>query len=255
MGSVLQSRNGWKYSVGSNASSRGRLLVGATLSLPGAIGVCLAMLRTGNFLPKFIAAWISLSLLLPFLAVSARANDEATRDLLAAADRGDVAAAKSAVSAGARIDDASVGFAGADQQPPIVAASLRGHAMLVRLLLDWGADPLATEKDGYNVWHAAAFQGHVEVLRVLIDRNVDGYGLHEDGMSPLHRACWGRLPRHSQSVETLIETGGRDCNEAAADGRTPLKITRNPRTAAILRNCISKQDAARMQKDTSQTMH
>ena len=93
------------------------------------------------------------------------------------------------------------------------------------------------------------------MLRVLIERNVDGYGLHEDGMSPLHRACWGRLPRHSQSVETLIETGGRDCNEAAADGRTPLKITRNPRTAAILRNCISKQDAARMQKDTSQTMH
>ena len=123
MGSVLQSWNGWKYSVGTNASSRSRLLVGASLSLPGAIGVCLAMLRAGNFLPKFIAAWISLSLLLPLLAVSARANDKATRDLLAAADRGDVAAAKSAVSAGARIDDASVGFAGADQQPPIVAAT------------------------------------------------------------------------------------------------------------------------------------
>jgi ankyrin repeat protein len=65
--------------------------------------------------------------------------------------------------------------------------------MLVRLLLDWGADPLATGKDGYNVWHAVAFQGRVEVLRVLIERTVDGYGLHEDGMSPLHNACGGPL--------------------------------------------------------------
>jgi ankyrin repeat protein len=127
--------------------------------------------------------------------------------------------------------------------------------MLVRLLLDWGADPLATGKDGYNVWHAVAFQGRVEVLRVLIERTVDGYGLHETVCRRYTMLAGDRLPRHSQSVETLIETGGGDCNEAAADGRTPLKITRNPRTAAILRNCISKQDAARMQKDTSQTMH
>ena len=152
-----------------------------------------------------------------------------TRNLLAAADRGDVAAAKSAVSAGARIDDASVGFAGADQQPPLVAAALRGHAMLVRSLLDWGADPLATEKDGYNVWHAAAFQGRVEVLRVLIERDVQtATACTRTVCPPLHRACWGRTPRHAQSVEALIETGGRDCNEAAADGRTPLEIDSEP---------------------------
>lgn len=88
-----------------------------------------------------------------------------------------------------------------------------------------------------------------------------------------HRAKRGRLRtprgRHFAVTQGLLgalappfpvgrdahRNGRTDCNTAAADGRTPLELTRNPRTAAILRNCISKQDAARMQKDTSQTMH
>ena len=251
MGSVLQSWNGWKYSVGTNASSRSRLLVGASLSLPGAIGVCLAMLRAGNFLPKFIAAWIFLSLLLPLLAVSARANDKATRDLLAAADRGDVAAAKSAVSAGARIDDASVGFAGADQQPPIVAATqCSSDCSSTGAQIRSPRERTATTSG--MPWR---FKG---ASRCCASSSSERWTATDCTRTVCRRytmLAGDRLPRHSQSVDTLIETGGGDCNEAAADGRTPLKITRNPRTAAILRNCISKQDAARMQKDTSQTMH
>lgn len=176
-------------------------------------------------------------------ASAEQANDEATRQLLVAADRGRVAAVRAALGAGARIDEASERFAGSDRQPALVAAALRGHSEVVRVLLELGADPFAVEKDGYNVWHAAAFQGQVPVLRVLIERQTPGYGLHADGATPLHRACWGRTRRHAQAVRVLIEEGGRDCNEPDARGRTPRELSKNPQTLAVLRTCPVRSDA------------
>lgn len=165
------------------------------------------------------------------------ANDEATRRLIAAADKGDATAIRSALGDGARIDESSELFAGTDRQPSLVAAALRGHANVVRMLLEEGANPLSREKDGFNVWHAAAFQGRTSVLRVLVDRQTPGYVLHPDGFTPLHRACWGRTSRHTAAVRLLITDGGRACDERTQKGRTPLALTKNPRTAVLLREC------------------
>ncbi len=175
---------------------------------------------------------------------SAAASDAATRRLLQAADRGSVSMAKAAIAAGARIDEGAESFTGPDRQPALVAAALRGHARVVRLLLEAGADPSVTEKDGFNVWHAAAFQGRVDVMRVLDEFDVPGYAPAGDGFYPLHRAAWGRSLRHVRAVAYLIGESGRACDARTEDGRTALASAKHPRTKSLLSECMAKARAA-----------
>lgn len=169
--------------------------------------------------------------------------DAATRRLLRAADRGNVRLARAALDAGARIDENRAAFAGPDRQPPLVAAALRGHVRVVRLLLERGADPAVVEKDGFTVWHAAAYQGRGDVLELLHAQDVPGYGPAADGFTPLHRAVWGTSLRHARAVELLTGPIGRACDEPAADGRTPLEMARHERTRALLEACLAARPA------------
>lgn len=169
-------------------------------------------------------------------------GDEATRMLLSAADTGSLARVEEALRHGARIDESRMPWTGADGQPALVAAALRGHASIVSLLLERGGDPLVTEKDGFNVWHAAAFQGHPSVLRILIDAEVPGYGINQrDGFTPLHRASWGRAQRHFQAVKLLVTKGGRACDEPDRAGRSAAGIAKNPQAAAWLKACSAER--------------
>jgi ankyrin repeat protein len=164
--------------------------------------------------------------------------DAATRDLLRAVDAGSVAQVEAALGRGARIDESGIAWTGQDGQPALVAAALRGHARIVSLLLERGADPLVTEKDGFNVWHAAAFQGRPAVLQVLIDARVAGYGISErDGFTPLHRASWGRTQRHFSAVQLLVTSGGRACDEPDREGRRASELAKRPQVAAWLKAC------------------
>lgn len=186
-----------------------------------------------------------LALMLLFWAGSAVAadtpSDTATRALLRAADTGSLARVEEALGQGARIDESRISWAGPDGQPALVAAALRGHARIVSFLLENGADPLVTEKDGFNVWHAAAFQGQPAVLRVLIDAGVPGYGISErDGFTPLHRASWGRARRHFEAVKLLVTSGGRACDEPDRAGRPAAALAKSPQSAAWLTACRTK---------------
>lgn len=168
--------------------------------------------------------------------------DRATRELLRAADLGNAARVEAALGQGARMDEARVAWTGPDGQPALVAAALRGHAEIVSLLLRRGADPLVTERDGFNVWHAAAFQGRPEVLRVLIDAGAQGYGPSDvDGFTPLHRASWGRAPRHFKAVKLLVTLGGRACDEPDGNGRPAAAVAKSERIADWLRACSVKE--------------
>lgn len=170
--------------------------------------------------------------------------DAATRVLLNAADTGSVPRAEAALRQGARLNESRVAWTGPDGQPALVAAALRGHDQIVSLLLESGADPLVTEKDGFNVWHAAAFQGQPSVLRVLIDADVPGYGISErDGFTPLHRASWGRTQRHFLAVKLLVTQGGRACDEPDRAGRSAAGMAKNPRVAEWLKACSAKRVA------------
>ena len=168
-------------------------------------------------------------------------EDVATRALLRAADEGRPKQVRAAIALGARLDENREAFAGEDRQPALVAAALRGHAGVVRVLLEAGADPTVAEKDGFTVWHAAAFQGRAKVLVVLDELSVPGYGLSEvDGFSPLHRAAWGRRPGHVNAVRYLIGPGGRDCQIVAENGSRPIERAPHPRIRALLEACVEE---------------
>lgn len=130
-------------------------------------------------------------------------------------------------------------------QTPVVMATLLGLAQAVKTLVDLGANLEIPEKDGYTVAHAAGFQGRADVLRVLLEHtNVDPNIPHADGYYPLHRACWGREPRHAETVHVFLQDGGVDPQLVAQNGKTCLEMTRNEATIQVLQEAIAaKQEA------------
>lgn len=167
--------------------------------------------------------------------------DEATRALLRAADAGSVRRTQMALERGARIDENREEFAGPDRQPALVAAALSGHSRVVRTLLEAGADPMAAEKDGFTVWHAAAFQGRTDVLRVLHELEVPGYDLSpKDGYSPLHRAAWGPKLLHLRAVRFLVGPAGRDCHVVATSGEKPIDRVKLDKIREVLQKCMDE---------------
>ncbi len=124
----------------------------------------------------------------------------------------------------------SVGVGG---QTPLIHAVLTGKLNAVRTLLELGADTAATEKDGYNVLHAAGFQGRGEILKVLLKKGLNPMDQHKDGYYPIHRACWGRDSRHTDTVKVFLENGVAP-DLVAANGKTCADMTSNEGTMALI---------------------
>src|SRR5215510_2500251 len=56
---------------------------------------------------------------------------------------------------------------------PIQSATARGHRKIVKMLLDYGADPNIREQGGYTPLHAAAQNGDEDMIRVLLFGGAD----------------------------------------------------------------------------------
>ncbi|CAG5103182.1 Oidioi.mRNA.OKI2018_I69.chr1.g655.t2.cds [Oikopleura dioica] len=67
-------------------------------------------------------------------------------------------------------------------------ASRLGNEEIVRFLLDSGAKPDSTIKQGFTSAHLAAFGGHANVLQVLVDANADLEFAAKNGLAPIHLA-------------------------------------------------------------------
>jgi len=100
-----------------------------------------------------------------------------------------------AITSSVQTNPSALESIGPGGQTPLIHAVLTGKATAVKTLLELGADALATEKDGYNVLHAAGFQGRAQILQTLLDhfRQADAdktldpkTDVHKDGYFPLH---------------------------------------------------------------------
>jgi ankyrin repeat protein len=49
----------------------------------------------------------------------------------------------------------------------------RGHAEVVRMFLEQGADPTVQDKDGRTPFHLVSDRGHVEVVRMILEWGAD----------------------------------------------------------------------------------
>eukprot|EP00536_Pseudo-nitzschia_multiseries_P008836 jgi/Psemu1/257603/estExt_Genewise1Plus.C_2320013 len=142
-------------------------------------------------------------------------------------------------------DPAAIESIGPGGQTPLLHAILMGKATAVTTLLELGANTAATEKDGYDVLHAAGFQGRAEILEELLEKFASqkaagGFSLdpstdmHKDGYYPLHRACWGPTPRHTETVRVFLKRGV-PFDQKSKDGMTCEQMTGNDETKSLLK--------------------
>ncbi|KAF8066398.1 CTTNBP2 [Scenedesmus sp. PABB004] len=178
---------------------------------------------------------VAAAALSPAAPAAAAAAADATARLEAAARANDAAAAADAIA-----DGADLNARGGGGQTPIMAATLSGSTDVVRLLLSEhraALDLSLGEQDGYTPLHGAGFQGRAEAAALLIAAGLDPRERHQDGYAPVHRACWGREPRHTETVRVLLEQGKVPVNELG-NGQTPLDAalrSGNEGTIALLR--------------------
>lgn len=139
-----------------------------------------------------------------------------------------LAAVEEEIAGGVDVNAVSpVMMSGHDAHTPILAAALLGHAEIVRVLLQAGADP--TIGCGYmkaNPAHKAASFGHTQVMRVLSAHSSfagirDARGPY-NGYTPLMDAVWHG---HYEAAHVLVEAGA-DTAVRGHDGKSALDLAR-----------------------------
>jgi ankyrin repeat protein len=188
-----------------------------------------------------------------FVECVAMANAEGgpARGLLAAAAQGDVAAIRSALAAGVKVDirDAdgrtplmiathgnkvevarALITAGADvnakdgvADTPYLYAGAEGRTEILKMTLGAGANLKDTNRYGGTALIPAAHHGHPEAVRILLEAGVSPDHINKLGWTALLSAillCDGAPA--PPDIEPLLVDGGADVNIADKDGVTPL---------------------------------
>jgi ankyrin repeat protein len=108
-----------------------------------------------------------------------------------------------------------------EDRTPLVMAAEHGHAGVVRLLLERGADINASDDSDDTALHYAADKGHEEVVPVLLSRGADSSRQSLNGFTALRSAS---LHGHLSIVRQLLQhTGGRGVDEGDFHGCTALR--------------------------------
>uniref|UniRef100_A0A8D9AB98 Ankyrin repeat domain-containing protein 49 n=1 Tax=Cacopsylla melanoneura TaxID=428564 RepID=A0A8D9AB98_9HEMI len=78
----------------------------------------------------------------------------------------------------------------------------------------------AVDKDGYSPLHRACYNGHADMVNILIQRGADIKKTTIDGWMPLHSACkW-----NNTECVTILLNYGADINAQTNGGLTPLHL-------------------------------
>ena len=103
---------------------------------------------------------------------------------------------------------------------PMHIAASEGHANILSLLLDHGAD-VDGQVEGYSTpLHHVSKYGKLEAAQCLLDRGADINARGGYGFTPLH---WAVIDERVQLVRLLLEHGA-DVNASDDSGRTPSQL-------------------------------
>lgn len=106
-------------------------------------------------------------------------------------------------AAGALIDwpKTNIEIRTAQDESPLMMASLKGHLDLVRKLIERGAD---VNKTGWTPLHYAATNGHLAIIQLLLDEHAYIDAESPNGSTPLMMAAHYGTPA---AVKLLLESG------------------------------------------------
>lgn len=101
---------------------------------------------------------------------------------------------------------------------PFYWACWHGRTNIARLLLEYGADPNARDMSGNIPLHWACRFGHAEIVRFLVEQGTDVNARNQKGCTPLHQAC----KKTNTIIARLLLKHGADPGAKDKDGCTPI---------------------------------
>ena len=194
----------------------------------------------------------------------AQGNPERERDLLMAAERGELVIVRDLVAKGARInwrdhrgrtpllaatwrnqidvarflvqEGADVNAKDLIQDSPFLVAGAEGRVEILKLIVPAGADLKDTNRFGGTALIPAAHRGHVEAVRYLLTTAIDKDHVNNLGWTALMEAVvlGDGGPAHTEIVRLLVE-GGANVNIPDRDRVTPLEHAKKRGYAAMVR--------------------
>jgi len=109
----------------------------------------------------------------------------------------------------------------------LLNAALHGHADVVQVLLDHGADVDTAGPSGTTPLYHAAYEGHEAVVGMLLDSGADPNRADRHGQTPLHEAA-------TKAIGEWLVDHGADVGAKTETGLTPLHLARNAGIAEVL---------------------
>jgi uncharacterized protein len=119
-------------------------------------------------------------------------------------------------------DPESVNSFAPDGFYPLGLAAFFGHREIVQFLLDHGAQVglVARNSQRVTALHGAVARHDVDIVKLLLEHGADPNASQERGFVPLHEAAAGG---NEAIVHLLVEYGGR-IDAKADDGKTPYDL-------------------------------
>ncbi len=152
----------------------------------------------------------------------AHAQTPLDRELIAAAERGDLPSVQKLIARGANVnakDD--------KQDSAFLIASANGHTAVVKATLAAGADLKSTNRYGGTGLIPACHHGHLETVKLLLSTAIDVNHVNRLGWTALLEAVilGDGGPAHRQIVQLLVDAGA-DLGIADRDGVSALEHAR-----------------------------
>ena len=156
-----------------------------------------------------------------------------TKSVHEAVAAGDVASLQRSLS-----DRRAANAPDANGVTPLIAAAFKGNAVIVRTLLEHGADPnLKDTKLGVTALLPAALQGQSEIVSLLLDGGADVLVRESaNGLTALYLAS----QNGHVGVASLLLTRGAEPDARVSDGRSPLWQAASAGHQDVVRLLLSK---------------
>ncbi len=125
---------------------------------------------------------------------------EASKEIIKAAKKGDIAKLKSLLAADATL----VSACDTDGSTPLHCATWKGHQEVVACLLDAGANVNAQNRNehwGTTPLHAAAHANQAAIAQLLLEHGADVNALDLNGNTPMHHTTFHK----AKTVAKLLQ--------------------------------------------------